>query len=382
MSIAIRGLSTMVPSIVLRQDAAAELFASQPGLTPLAGRLIHAAFGGSGVERRHTVIRDLELDGPDQDLTPTFLDRRRGELLLPGTRVRNDLYQDQAGRLFVDAARAALASTPGVGPSDVTHVITVSCTGFMAPGPDFFIARDLGLRPDVQRYQLGFMGCYAALPALRLAKQCCEADASAVVLIVTVELCSLHVRASNEPDLIIANSLFADGAAAAVVTARPTAPGERSLELGAFATRITPDSEQEMAWRIGDHGFEMTLSNAVPAILAGHIVGALEPLAADDAALRSALSAGSASAEVAHWAIHPGGRSILDRVESALGLSADQLAPSRGVLRDYGNMSSATVLFVLRDVLDAANAMDGDSVATMAFGPGLTVEAAMLTVRA
>ncbi len=229
MGIAVRGLSTIVPSIVLTQEKAARMFATQPGLSRLAGRLITAAFDGSGVEQRHTVLEDLDLSGPEQTVEPVFLDRRTNEMLLPGTRVRNDLYREHAGRLFVEAARAALAATSGIGPADVTHVVTVSCTGFVAPGPDFLIARELGLRPDVQRYQLGFMGCYAALPALRFAKQCCEADAGAVVLVVSVELCSLHVRASNDPDLIVANSLFADGAASAVVTARPTAPGERSL---------------------------------------------------------------------------------------------------------------------------------------------------------
>jgi len=382
MSIAIRGLSTIVPPVVLTQDAAAGMFAAQPGVSPLAARLITAAFGGAGVERRHTVLDDLDLGALAQERDPVFLDRRSNELLLPGTGVRNDLYREHAGRIFVEAARAALAAAPGIGPDDVTHVVTVSCTGFMAPGPDFLIASDLGLRPDVQRYQLGFMGCYAAIPALRFAKQCCEADPEAVVLVVSVELCSLHVRASNEPDLIVANALFGDGAAAAIVTARPAEAGERHLELGAFATRITPDSEDDMAWRIGDNGFEMTLSNAVPSILAEHVGGALEPLFADDAALRAALAAGAASAVIEHWAIHPGGRSILDRVESALGLTTGQLAPARDVLRDYGNMSSATVLFVLRALLDAADTADGDRVVAMAFGPGLTVDSAMLTVRA
>ena len=137
-----------------------------------------------------------------------------------------------------------------------------------------------------------------------------------------------------------------------------------------------------MAWKIGDHGFEMVLSNAVPAIIDDHITGALEPLFAPDADLADALSTDAASERVAHWAIHPGGRSILDKVESRLALTEAQLVPARETLRDFGNMSSATVLFVLRNILLSDAAADGDRVAAMAFGPGLTVESALMTVQA
>jgi len=380
MSVAIRGLSVSVPPTVLMQEEVASVFAAQPGLTRLGQRLVSTAFGVSGIERRHTVLEELDWHGPDPAEPPVFADRSSGELLLPGTRERNEIYAVQAARLYVQAARAALEATPGIEAADVTHVITVSCTGFYAPGPDFGVARDLGLPAGVQRYHLGFMGCYAAMPALRLAKQCCEADPDAVVLVVSVELCTLHLRTSNDPDTIVATSLFADGAGAAVVTARPPENGERHLELDRFATRITPEGEADMAWRIGDHGFEMTLSNAVPTIIGEHVVGALEPLFAQEQPLRDALEAGTSAHAVEHWAVHPGGRSILDRVQSALALTEEQLGPARAVLRDYGNMSSATVLFVLRHLLDSA-AAEGERVVAMAFGPGLTVESALLTVR-
>ncbi len=380
-TIALRGLTTAVPATVLHQEQVAEVFAAQPGLTRLAQRLVGAVFGAAGVSRRHTVLEELVAEGPIPEEAPVFYDRARGELLSPGTRVRNDLYAERASQLFVSAARASLASVPGIQAADVTHVITVSCTGFYAPGPDFVLARELGLRPGVQRYHLGFMGCYAALPALRLAKQLCEADPEAVVLVVSVELCTLHLRTSNDPDTIIATSLFADGAGAALVTAAPPEPGERAFELEAFATRITPDGESEMAWRIGDHGFEMVLSNAVPSIIGAHVIGAIEPLFASAPELADALAAGTASEAVPHWAIHPGGRSILDRVETTLGLTPEQLVPARTVLDENGNMSSATVLFVLRHILDSEDGADGDQVAAMAFGPGLTVESALLRMR-
>ena len=380
MTVALRAISTAVPSTTLVQPEVRDVFASQPGLNRLAQRIVATSFNVSGIETRYTVLEELSRDAHPE--VPVFFDIDSGELLLPGTKARNEIYAEEATKLYVGAAQAALAQCPGIEASDVTHVVTVSCTGFYAPGPDFMIARELGLPAGVQRYHLGFMGCYAAIPALRLAAQLCEADASAVVLVVSVELCTLHLRSSNDPDTIVASSLFADGAAAGIVTSRPPAEGERSFDLDRFATRITPVGEGDMAWKIGDHGFEMVLSNAIPAIIDEHITGALEPLFEHDAALVEALATDGSSDAVEHWAIHPGGRSILDKVESRLGLTEAQLVPARETLRDFGNMSSATVLFVLRNILESDAAGDGDRVAAMAFGPGLTVETALMTVRA
>ncbi|UOQ87638.1 type III polyketide synthase [Agromyces endophyticus] len=377
MTVALRGLSTVVPPTVLVQPEVRDVFAAQPGLNRLAQRIITTSFDVSAIETRHTVIAELSRDAHPDD--PVFFDIDSGELLLPGTKARNELYAEQATRLYVEAGRAAIDATPGVETADVTHIITVSCTGFYAPGPDFMIARELGLDAGVERYHLGFMGCYASIPALRLAKQLCEADEAAVVLVVSVELCTLHLRSSNDPDTIVASSLFADGAGAAIVTARPAEPGERALVLDRFATRITPTGEGDMAWKIGDHGFEMVLSNAVPALIDEHITGALEPLFAHDPALVEALETDASGQAIEHWAIHPGGRSILDKVESRLVLGEAQLVPARDTLRDFGNMSSATVLFVLRHILDG-QAAAGEHVAAMAFGPGLTVESALMTV--
>ena len=375
----LRGLSTTVPPTILPQPAVRDVFREQPGLNRLAQRIIGTSFDVSGIERRYTVLEELTFDDRGDD--PVFFDRSTGELMLPGTKARNEIYAVEATKLYVEAARLAIAATPGVDAADITHVVTVSCTGFYAPGPDYMLVRDLGLGPAVQRYHLGFMGCYASMPALRNAVQFCEADPDAVVLVVSVELCTLHLRSSNDPDTIVASSLFADGAGAGIVTARPPEAGERAFALDRFETRITPVGEGDMAWKIGDHGFEMVLSNAVPSIIDDHITGALEPLFAPDADLADGLATDAASEHVAHWAIHPGGRSILDKVESRLQLSETQLVPARSTLRDFGNMSSATVLFVLRYILDQASAADGDRVAAMAFGPGLTVESALMTVK-
>jgi predicted naringenin-chalcone synthase len=379
MSITLRGVSTVVPPTILVQEEVRDVFAGQPGLNRLAQRIVSTSFNVSGIETRHTVLDELSRDAhPD---VPVFFDIDSGELLLPGTKARNEIYADRATALYVETGRAALDATPGIAASDVTHVVTVSCTGFYAPGPDFMVARELGLNAGVERYHLGFMGCYAAIPALRIAKQLCEADAAAVVLVISVELCTLHLRSSNDPDTIVASSLFADGAAAGVVTARPLDGGERAFDLDRFATRITPTGEDDMAWKIGDHGFEMVLSNAIPAIIDEHITGAIEPLVDHDSELAEALAADTAGDAIEHWAIHPGGRSILDKVESRLRLSEAQLVPARETLRNFGNMSSATVMFVLRNILASDAADDGDRVVAMAFGPGLTVESALMTVR-
>lgn len=370
----LRSLQTVVPDTVLHQSEVRDVFAAQPDLSRLARRIVTASFDGSGIDTRRTVLDELTLAATDAE--PVFFDHATGELLSPATGVRNDVYVREAGRLFVAAARAALDADPEVGPADITHVVTVSCTGFHAPGPEYGIVRALGLSDSVQRYHLGFMGCYASMPALRAASQFCAADPDAVVLVVSVELCTLHLRSSEDPDVIVASSLFADGAAAGIVTARPSAgPG---LRLDRFHTAIAPQGEKDMAWTIGDHGFEMTLSTAVPQIIGETIVDALHPLYAGE--LEAPFEDGRIGEEIRHWAIHPGGRSILDRVQDRLGLSDLQLHPARETLRTHGNMSSATILFVLQRILEEEGARDGDRVSAMAFGPGLTAESALMTV--
>ncbi|WP_434612426.1 type III polyketide synthase [Arthrobacter sp. A5] len=376
MTVILRALETAVPPTVLIQTEARDVFAAQPGLTRLGTRLVRTCFDGSGIDTRYTAVE--ELTRTQRSENPVFFDAASGEMFSPSTKVRNDIFAVQATKLFVESARKALDACAGIGPSDVTHVITVSCTGFFNPGPDYKVVRALGLNPGVQRYHLGFMGCYAAFPALRAAKSFCEADPEAVVLVVSAELCSLHVRTSNSPDAIMGSSLFADGAAAAVVSAKELPQTGAGISLDHFETTLTPVGEESMAWNIGDQGFEMVLGSYVPHIIDEHIVGALEPLLARDPIV-SALP----YRDIRHWAIHPGGRSILDKVEAKLGLSAEQLKPARETLRNYGNMSSATVLFVLKHILEQVpdETADGaeERICSMAFGPGLTVETGLFT---
>jgi len=374
----LRSLQTLVPDIPLEQNAVRDVFAAQPEIGRLAKRLVTASFDNSGIDTRHTVLTELDLTA--EATSTLFYDRASGSLQAPGTQARNEIYTREADRLFVEVARRALDADPDLDAADVTHVVTVSCTGFHAPGPDYAIVRALGMSDAVQRYHLGFMGCYASMPALRAARQFCLADPDAVVLVVSVELCTLHLRSSDDPDTIIASSLFSDGAAAGIVTARSLDSEAPAFTLDRFHTAIAPQGEQDMAWTIGDSGFEMVLSTSVPQIIGESIHTALRPLWGEDAALAAAFDDGTIGDPVTHWAIHPGGRSILDRVQERLALSDAQLHPAREVLREYGNMSSATVLFVLRRILEQERAEPGERVAAMAFGPGLTAESALLTV--
>ncbi|MGY4542649.1 putative naringenin-chalcone synthase [Arthrobacter sp. UYNi723] len=372
MTVYLRSLETAVPPTVLVQTEARDVFAAQPGLTRLGSRLVNTCFDSAAIDTRHTAVEEMTMAFRSD--SPQFFDPATGLLLNPTTKVRNEIFAREVTKLFIESARAAVDACPDLSLLDITHVITVSCTGFFNPGPDYKIVRALGLDPAVQRYHLGFMGCYAAFPALRAAKSFCEADPQAVVLVVCAELCSLHVRTSNDPDTIMGSALFADGAAAAVITARNNPDAPALMQLDHFETVLTPVGEESMAWNIGDHGFEMVLGNYVPHIIDDHIIGALAPLLARDPALR-----GLPYRDIRHWAIHPGGRSILDKVQTRLELTDEQLVPARDTLRDYGNMSSATVLFVLRHILEQPPVEGEERICSMAFGPGLTVETGLFT---
>ncbi|MWC00214.1 type III polyketide synthase [Agromyces seonyuensis] len=371
MTARIVSIGTAVPGTDLEQSRIRDLFASQPGVDRLTDRIIRAAFDAAAIEHRSTVLAEFGEAGasgaPTEGGGAAFVDGA-GVLLAPTTGERNDAYRRLAPDLSARAARAAMTDAR-VPASSVTHVITVSCTGFFAPGPDFRLVRDLALPGTVERYHLGFIGCAAALPALRLAAGIVEAKPGSVVLVDCVELCTLHVRASSDPQQIVASSVFADGAAAAVIADDATAGAFEPpvwLELDRFGTALTAEGEDDLVWTIGDHGFEMVLSAEVPRIIGREIRGAVDRFLGDDPPPDA-------------WAVHPGGRSVLDRVESGLGLAPELLAPSRAVLRDAGNMSSPTILFILRALLHDDAVGEGARIAGLAFGPGLTVESALLT---
>ena len=329
-------------------------------------RLVRAVYRNSGIERRHSVLRNYDGEGEGA----FFRRAPDGTLRGPGTAARNDIFAAESRAMSVLLARKVLENSPGFRPVDVTHVVTVSCTGFYNPGPDYYIVRELGMSDATQRYHLGFMGCYAAFPALRMAAQFCEADPSAVVLVMCLELCTLHLQLTGSEDNLLANSLFADGAGAAIVSAREPSPGSAAYRLDGFRSALVPGGEQDMTWRIGDQGFDIALSSYVPKIIGGNIRGLTGPALAAE---------GLALPDIDTWAIHPGGKSIIDQVQRSLGLSVEQVSDSREVLRRCGNMSSATILFVLEEILGRSSGKSPERVCAVAFGPGLTVEMAFLS---
>lgn len=272
---------------------------------------------------------------------------------LPTTARRMEVYAEEAPKLAL-AAIERLRERTDIG--ETTHLVVASCTGFVAPGVDQIIIRELGLNPGIERTMVGFMGCYAAVSALRVAHHIARSDSAARVLVVTVEISSLHLRHQNDVESLLAALQFGDGAAAAMVSAEPG-----GLAMTRFFNANLPDSAELIRWIIGDEGFEMTLSGEVPQRIK-------DALRQQD--LRDVLLRGRAAGEL-EWAVHPGGRSILDAVEHGLGLAPDSLAASRSVLERFGNMSSSTLLFVLGDMM--AGPLKDRGVA-MAFGPGLAAE--------
>jgi predicted naringenin-chalcone synthase len=266
-------------------------------------------------------------------------------------------YEREAAPLALRASRAALD-----GRRDVTHLVTVSCSGFSAPGFDVALLQGLELGPTVERTHVGFMGCHGALNGLRVARMIIEADPRARVLLCALELCSLHYDYGDDPERIVANGLFSDGAAAMVLASgEPDSP----WRLAASGSCLLPDSESMMGWAIGDHGFEMRLSPEIPARIEEDLRPWMESWLA---------GRGLGIDRIGSWAVHPGGPRILSATENALGLAPDATADSRAVLAECGNMSSPTVIFILDRLRrrDAARPC-----VTLAFGPGITAEAAL-----
>jgi predicted naringenin-chalcone synthase len=281
-------------------------------------------------------------------------------------------YAADATALAHRAAVAAIdeSGRSGVSASDITHIVTVSCTGFTAPGIDHALIDRLGLGRTVRRLHIGYMGCHGAINALAAARAIVLSEPHAHVLVVCVELCSLHFQPTGRPDQVVANALFADGAAAMVITADAArTPLARIASTGGC---VFKDSADAMAWRIGDHGFEMTLGESVPRLIADYLRPWLAAwLDGQNQSLDELVDCGN-------WAIHPGGPRILDAVAASLGLCQESTRSSRHVLASYGNMSSPTVLFILDRFVRKGIGSSRPTV-LVAFGPGLSVEAALLT---
>lgn len=319
----------------------------------------------SAIHHRHSVLSDY-LGGPEEF---RFFPRNWSLSPFPSTGQRMQVYQREALPLARSAAERCLEQAKAVAREAITHLVVVSCTGFFAPGLDVLLVRALGLRGDVQRQIIGFMGCYAAFNALRAADSICQAQPDAVVLVVCVELCSLHYQREMNMDNIVANTLFADGAAAVLLSGRAGAQGCLSL-IDSESQLAADDSQQQMTWTVTDTGFQMALSSEIPESLRRCVGSFVDTLLQRNQITRAAVD---------FWAIHPGGRRIVDGLRAELALSSEDTAASCEVLAEHGNMSSATVLFVLERCLRQGPPRGALGVA-MAFGPGLTLESMLFRV--
>jgi alpha-pyrone synthase len=289
------------------------------------------------IEHRHSVLLDPE--------------RVYRQDAFPETKARMDLFRAHA---FPLARRAIDGLGVSCAVRDVTHVVLTTCTGFYAPGIDTEIVTHYGLDPSVERTLVGFMGCCAAMNALKLARHIVRSEEGARVLVVNLELCTLHFKQTDALEDVLTFLIFADGCSAAIVSAEP-----EGLALRSFHSTLIPGTCGQITWGIGADGFDMTLSGKVPATITAGLQACLP-----------AILRGGSIEDFRHWAIHPGGRTVLDAVREGAGLSEEALCSSRSVLRSFGNMSSATIMFVLKEIME----LGAGRGCGMAFGPGVTVE--------
>jgi alkylresorcinol/alkylpyrone synthase len=340
----IRALGTAVPESTYRQEDIRRMLFPTPGETSSRAGMI---FAKSAIATRHSVLAD-----------PAFL------LQNPGTMARNKVYVEEAHGLAARAIRRCLLNAD-LGPEDIDLLVVVSCTGMEIPGLDLTLARDLGMRANLRRTCILGMGCYAAFPGLQRALDYVQSHPNSRVMLVCVELCTLHLQSDESDENLVATALFGDGAAAVLLENGSTSP----IEVVDTCTLTAYGTAEHMSFNLTDHGFKMHLSSYVPQILEANVEELLSQLLAPHQLKHS---------DIQHWAIHPGGRKILDHVQTRLELTDGQMAASRRILREHGNMSSPTVLFVLDAIISDAPPAPGDYGVMMAFGPGLTLEAALL----
>jgi predicted naringenin-chalcone synthase len=355
----ITAIGTANPPHAIPQSKVVDFMIKAHGLNDAEARNLRILYRASGISNRYTTIPDYAnskpIFFPDNDqLTP-----------FPDMKFRADWYRQHAISLSLQAVHACVTSSYNF--SQITHLVTVSCTGMHAPGLDIDLVSQLQLPANTERTSINFMGCYAAFNAMKLASHVVSSNPKAKVLIVCTELCTLHFQKEKTDDNLLANALFGDGAAAMLIE---SSPADTSIELVQFDCTLIPSAINEMAWSIGNFGFEMRLSAYVPDALREGIAPMLQQWKnqSDDS--------------FDFYAIHPGGKKILEVVEHELGIDKETNRWAHDVLRRYGNMSSPTVLFVLNELFKAIKKGDNDkSLLALAFGPGLTLESLIGKIR-
>lgn len=361
----ITAIGTANPENKISQSTIAEFMVKVMQLDQPHSRKLKTIFKATGIETRYSVLEDYAKT-TDFNFYPNTPDFEP----FPSTKKRQEAFRQHALGVSLQAVENLRQNFLQFDPKEITHLILVCCTGMYAPGLDIELITGLGIPGTVNRTCITFMGCYAAFNALKTADAFCYSNADAKVLIVCTELCSLHFQKNLSEDNLLANALFADGSAAVLVEAKPTAG--KKLKLEAFHNDIAPEGSNAMAWTIGDLGFEMKLSSYVPDIIKTGIQELTDSLLAK---INKQLSA------IRYFAIHPGGKKILEAIEQQLGLSKKNNEAAYEVLRAYGNMSSPTVLFVLQKIFQNIKPDEhGEHILSFAFGPGLTLESMLLKI--
>jgi predicted naringenin-chalcone synthase len=336
------------------------------GLDKTNAARLKTIYDNSGIDHRYSVIPDF---GEGDAANYTFFDPSGNFDPFPDTQKRLKLYQNSAIAIAIKAVNNCLEHYGADVLKQITHLVTISCTGMHAPGIDIELVEQLQLNRDTERTCINFMGCYGAINGLKVADYICRANPEAKVLVVSVELCTLHFQKDNTLDNWVANSLFSDGAAAVLVENTSNRIGSGTyLALKNFYSEFVTEARDDMGWYVGNTGFEMRLTSRVSKQIKKNI---------KDLTGRFLQKAKLSADEITAYAVHPGGRKILEAVEQALELPEESNAFAYETLQQYGNMSSATILFVLQKMLKAQNLVD-QKIMSFAFGPGLTVEGMVL----
>jgi predicted naringenin-chalcone synthase len=320
--------------------------------------LFKQAIKKSGIDQRYLVVGDMRLSAQNTELFHKNKDRTISN---PSTSERNKIYEKYSSELAFEAIHKI---SKNISLEDITHIITVSCTGFYNPGLDIEIINNFNLNKKVKRINIGFMGCQAAFPALKTANEFCENNPSSKVLVVCIEMCSLHMKLNTDPNYIIGNSIFSDGCAACIVSCKNELNDRPGISIKEFHSHIINDHGKNLSWKIGDNGFDLTLNSDLPRFIAKNISKSLDYI-------------NTIKKSIDYWCVHPGGRAILDSFSKFK--PEANLQYSRKILKEFGNMSSPTVLFVLKEILNQP-LKRSQNIFGATFGPGVTVESCLLEV--
>lgn len=352
-------IETAVPDYCHTQEAITSFY-QQLSNDEATKRKIKKVAQGAAIDTRYSVINDFSEHSSER----TFFNTKDIVSKMPTLSERMSLFQSEALKLSLKAI-LKIKDIEKI-KSKITHIITVTCTGLFAPGLEVDLVKELKLNPAIQRSSVNFMGCNAAIIAFNQANAICNSIPHSKVLIVCTELCTIHFQNEFSDDYIRSTALFGDGAAAVIVDSEKKNPEEtRNIKISSFNSMLITSGYKEMSWQITEKGFVMNLSSYVSDLINGEMKHLLELI-------------GLKKEQTDYWAVHPGGKKILDDFAKTVGLEKEKLKESYDVLRSFGNMSSATILFVLRDVIVNSKKLEGETLFCAAFGPGLSVETMQL----